>query len=128
MLSRILILSYIFYSTNLLFSAYRCEVALRAHLSSHDDKMYPRRYRSKEKARMRHCKSCNFNTNTHQKMKTHFKNVHGGTRPETFFEYMCHICDKEFKKATSLENHLLIHNEVRDYHCTQCKATFTKPH
>lgn len=54
--------------------------------------------------------------------------VHGGMHPETIFEFVCHICDKEFKKAASLDNHILIHNEVRDYHCTQCKASFTKPH
>lgn len=69
----------------------------------------------------------------HGNLKKHMANVHnigGRSAPREIkaYEYSCHICDKEFRLQTSLMNHLRIHNEVRDYHCTYCKASFRKAH
>lgn len=58
--------------------------------------------------------------------KKHMKKHVGA--PVRKFEFQCHLCDKSYKLAKSLETHSLIHNEVRDYKCTQCKASFRKAH
>lgn len=112
-----------FLQKKFIFSAFRAEVALRTHLSIHDPKLYPRRCRLPPK--VVHCNLCNFNT-TFGNMKTHMIFSHGGGRALGNFEYQCHICDKLFRLSTSLENHLVTHNEIRDFHCTYCKASFRK--
>lgn len=110
-------------------TAFRGEVALRAHLSIHDPKLYPPRYRHLQK-KIKKCSLCDYSS-SHGNLKKHMLNVHGQgglIREFKKFEFACHICDKEFRQSTSLSNHLRIHTEVRDYHCTYCKASFRKPY
>lgn len=110
-------------------SAFRGEVALRGHLSIHDPKLYPPRYRFPQKNTIKHCSLCDYSS-VHSNLKKHMITVHGkgGARQFKKFEFCCPICDKQFRQSTSLMNHLRIHNEVRDYHCSYCKASFRKPH
>lgn len=109
------------------FSAFRGDAALRAHLSIHDPKSYPRRSRQLPR-RIRYCQMCTYSTTDGGNLKKHLLKHHGTSRQDRKFDFVCHICDKQFKLAPSLDNHLLTHNEVRDYHCTFCRQSFRKAH
>lgn len=93
--------------------------------------MYPPQRKAKSCTKIYQCDLCNYSTNQNGNLKKHKIKHHGEPTAlpshSRHFEYVCHICDKEFKLSTSLENHLNIHNEIRNYHCTQCKASFRKP-
>lgn len=39
----------------------------------------------------------------------------------------CQQCDRTFKTAQQLNNHTLIHSDVRNYKCTECKKSFKQP-
>lgn len=122
---RILIvrLKTIFFSLSI--SAFRGDVALRSHLSSHDSVKYPYRYRKT----IQNCRLCNY-TSSNGNLKAHMIREHskGGGRGRVLkeLEYSCHICEKAFRLEASLTNHLRIHDEVRDFHCTYCKQSFRK--
>lgn len=111
------------------FSAFRGEETLRRHLSTHDAVTYPPRNRYRPRPnQIQRCKLCDYTT-SHGNMKKHIMKVHGeGGRVRDFkeFEYSCNICEKKFRLAASLENHLKTHDEVRDFHCTFCKQSFRK--
>lgn len=113
--------------TFLSFSVFRGDESLRDHLTKHDPKSYPRRpSRYRYNYTKQQCNLCSYSSN-HGNLKKHMIK-HGETKPLPKFEFSCHICDKQFRLAASLEKHLPIHDEVRDFHCTYCKASFTKPH
>lgn len=105
------------------------ECTLRGHLSTHDPIMYPPRYRYPQK-KIKNCSLCDYSS-IYGNLKKHMINVHGQgdkSSESRKLAYTCDICDKEFRQYTSLMNHLKIHDEVRDFHCTYCKASFRKAH
>ncbi|KAG4076254.1 hypothetical protein HA402_014803 [Bradysia odoriphaga] len=107
--------------------AFRGEVALRAHLSTHDSVAYPYRYRYRKPPKILNCKLCDF-VSTYGNMKKHMmhEHGHGSGRTSKDFEYSCLVCEKKFRLAASLDNHVKIHDEERNFHCTYCKQSFRK--
>lgn len=113
----------------LFVSAFRGSSGLRDHLSKHDSILYPRlpsRHSRASRPKRQQCNLCSYSS-IHGNLKKHMLK-HGEGQPLRKFEFTCHICDKQFRLAASLESHSRIHDEVRDFHCTYCKSSFTKPH
>lgn len=74
------------------------------------------------------CTLCDVKTSSSFTLKTHMYNKHNVVRSEIDEKkrekYTCHLCDKNFPLASSLNTHIKIHSESRNCVCTYCGEKF----
>jgi KRAB domain-containing zinc finger protein len=54
-------------------------------------------------------------------MRKHTSNIHFGAK-----NFKCDFCPKRFQFPSRLKDHLLIHNNEKQYKCSVCQATFNQ--
>nr|XP_057928453.1 growth factor independent 1A transcription repressor b isoform X2 [Doryrhamphus excisus] len=67
------------------------------------------------------CVKCSKVFSTPHGLEVHVRRSHSGTRP-----FACHICNKTFGHAVSLEQHKAVHSQERSFDCKICGKSFKR--
>lgn len=74
------------------------------------------------------CTICHTTMSTSYTLKTHMYNKHNVVRSVSDElkreKYSCHLCDKAFPLASSLNTHMKVHSELRNCVCNECGEKF----